>query len=333
MSDPERVAALPATMRAVVYDAYGPASNLRLEQVPVPQPAAGEVLVQLVATSVNLSDWETLRGDPFYARVGGLRRPGKRILGSDIAGTVVAVGPEETRFAVGDAVFGDILDDKGGFAEYAAAPASALARKPPELTFAQAAAIPQSGEIAVHALTKARPGSRILVNGAGGGSGAFLLQLAAQSGHRVTGVDNAAKLDLMRRMGADDVIDYRAQDFTRTGPYDLIIDLVAYRSVFAYRRALAPGGRCLVVGGTTRVLIRMLTLGALVGVLSGTRLGVLGVPTGPARFEPLAARCASGEIQVPIDSEFDLARTAEALEYHGLGHAHGKVIVRMRPER
>lgn len=331
MSDPER-AALPTTMRAVVYDAYGPPSNLRLEQVLVPRPAAGEVLVQLVATSVNLSDWETLHGDPFYARIGGLARPARRILGSDIAGTVVALGPGVSRFAVGDEVYGDILERKGGFAEYAVATESALARKPAQLSFAQAAAIPQSGEIAVEAMTKARPGLRLLVNGAGGGSGAFLLQLAKAAGMHVTGVDNAGKLEIMRRMGADETIDYREQDFTRTGPYDLVIDLVAYRSVFAYRRALAPGGRCFVVGGTTRVLIRMLTVGALVGLVSGTRLGVLAVPTGPARFEPLADLCASGEIQVPIDAEYELVRTREALEHQGNGRALGKVVVRIRDD-
>ncbi|WP_292735552.1 MULTISPECIES: NAD(P)-dependent alcohol dehydrogenase [Microbacterium] len=332
MSDPEHVEALPATMRAVVYDAYGPPSNLRVEQVPVPRPAAGEVLVQLVATSVNLSDWETLRGDPFYARIGGLTRPVRRILGSDIAGMVVAIGRGVSRFAVGDEVYGDILERKGGFAEYAVAPESALARKPAQLSFAQAAAIPQPGEIAVEAMTKARPGSRLLVNGAGGGSGAFLLQLAKAAGMHVTGVDNAGKLDFMRLMGADETIDYREQDFTRTGPYDLVIDLVAYRSVFAYRRALAPGGRCFVVGGTTRVLIRMLTVGALVGLVSGTRLGALAVPTGPARFEPLAARCAAGEIQVPIDAEYNLVHTREALEHHGNGRALGKVVVRIRDD-
>lgn len=331
MSDPERVA-LPTTMRAVVYDAYGPPSNLRIEQVPVPRPAAGEVLVQLVATSVNLSDWETLHGDPFYARIGGLTRPARRILGSDIAGTVVAIGPGVSRFAVGDEVYGDILEQKGGFAEYAVATESALARKPAQLSFAQAAAIPQSGEIAVEAMTKARPGLRLLVNGAGGGSGALLLQLAKVAGMHVTGVDNAAKLDFMRLMGADEVLDYRAEDFTQTGPYDLVIDLVAYRSVFAYRRALAPGGRCFVVGGTTRVLIRMLTVGALVGLVSGTRLGVLAVPTGPAWFEPLAARCAAGEIHVPIDAEYNLVHTREALEHHGNGRALGKVVVRIRDD-
>ena len=320
-------------MRAVVYDEYGTPSNLRVERIPVPSPRAGEVLIRVVTTSINLSDWEGLRGDPLYARMGGLRRPARRVLGSDIAGTVVAVWQDVTRLAVGDEVYGDILEHKGGFAEYAIARASALARKPSTLTFAQACAIPQSGEIAVEAMRNARPGSRLLVNGGGGGSGAFLLQLARAAGVHATGVDSAPKLDFMRRMGADEVLDYRAHDFTRTGPYDLVIDLVAYRSVFAYRRALALRGRAMVVGGTTRVLLRMLTIGALTGLLTGTRLGMLAVRTGPTRFEPLAARCGAGEIEVPIDSEYPLAQTAEAIAHHGEGRALGKVVVRVADDR
>lgn len=318
---------IPSTMRAVVYDRYGPPERLALTTVPVPRPRAGEVLVKIVATSLNLSDWETLHGDPFYARVNGLFRPRHRILGSDVAGRVVAVGSGVTALAVGDAVFGDILEVKGGFAEYVAAPASALVRNPEALTFAQASAIPQSGAIALAALARAQPGQRMLINGAGGGSGSLAIQLASAAGVHVTGVDNAAKQDFMTRMGADAVFDYRRQDFTRTGPYDLIIDLVAHRSVFSYRRALAPGGTALVVGGTTRALLRMVTVGAAVGAVSGRRLGVLMVPSGSNVFAGLAERCASGEVDIPIDSVFPLEQTADALRRLGEGQALGKIVV------
>jgi NADPH:quinone reductase-like Zn-dependent oxidoreductase len=198
------------------------------------------VLVKIAATSVNLSDWETLRGSPLYSRIGGLRSPARRTLGSDLAGWVDAVGPAVTRFRPGDEVYGDNLMLKGGFAEYAIAPESVSASKPAALTFAKAATIPQAGVIALQGIEGASAGQRVLINGAGGGSGSFAIQLAKRLGAQVTGIDNAGKLDFMRSVGADNVIDYRSEDFTRSGPYDLILDLVAHRSVFAYRRALAP---------------------------------------------------------------------------------------------
>jgi NADPH:quinone reductase-like Zn-dependent oxidoreductase len=314
-------------VKAVVHDRYGPPGVLRVEDVPVPAPAAGQVRVQVAATSVNLSDWEGLTGSPAYARLGGLRAPRIRTLGSDIAGTVDAVGDGVHRLAPGDEVYGDNLGLKGGFAEYAIAPEAALARKPPELSFVQASAIPQAGAIATFGTRGLGPGTRLLINGAGGGSGAFAIQLAKQLGAHVTGVDNAGKLDFMRSLGADEVIDYRADDFTRRGPYDRILDLVAHRSVFAYRRALAPGGRYQCVGGPVRSLLRVLTVGQLAGRLTGRRLGVLVVKEGPATFEPLAARCATGDVVVHIDRRFPLDQTPAALTHVGEGRALGKVVV------
>ena len=314
-------------MRAVVYDRYGPPDVLRIEDVPVPSPGPSQVLVKVIATSVNLSDWECLRGDPMYARIGGLRSPARRVLGSDIAGIVEAVGPDVTAFRPGDEVYGDNLDLKGGFAEYALAPESALAHKPEELTFAEASTIPQAGPIALQGMAAAGPGRRVLINGAGGGSGMFAIQLAKRAGAHVTGVDNAGKLDFMTSLGADDVIDYRSQDFTRGEPHDLVLDNVAYRSVFAYRRSLARGGRYLCVGGTSRSLLRILTAGFVVGRLTGRRLGVLVVKLGPAHFQPLAELCVSGDLQIHIDSTFTLEEVPQALAHHGEGRALGKVVV------
>ncbi len=315
-------------MRAVVYDRYGGPDELRLAELPIPAPAADQVRVHVAATSVNLSDWEGLRGSPAYARIGGLRRPARRILGSDIAGVVDAVGAEVTRFRVGDQVYGDNLRLKGGFAEYAIAPESALALLPAGLTFAQASTIPQAGAIALQGVRTAGPGSRVLINGAGGGSGSFAIQLCADSGAHVTGVDNAAKQDFMRQVGAHEVIDYGREDFTRTRrPYDLILDMVAHRSVFAYRRALAPGGRYRCAGASMGTLLRVATMGPVLGRLTGRSIGVLAVQQGPAHFEPLADLVAAGRVTIHIDRVVPLDEVPAALARVGEGRARGKVVV------
>ena len=314
-------------MRAVVYDRYGSPGVLRIEDLPTPSPSGRQVLVRVAAASVNLSDWETLRGSPLYSRIGGLRRPARPTLGSDIAGWVDAVGPAVTRFRPGDEVYGDNLAFKGGFAEYAIAPETVLAHKPAALTFAEASTIPQAGVIARQGTDGATAGDRVLINGAGGGSGSFAIQLAKRLGAEVTGVDNAGKLDFMRAVGADHVIDYRSEDFTRGGPYDLILDLVARRSVFAYRRALAPGGRYRCVGGPVPTLLRVLTIGAVAGRLTRRRIGVLAVKEGPEHFQPVAALCVAGDLAVHIDRTFGLDQVPEALAYVGEGRARGKVVV------
>lgn len=315
-------------MKAVVYDQYGSPDLLHVEEVPVPSPAAGQVRVKVAATSVNLSDWEGLRGSPAYARIGGLRRPAHRTLGSDIAGVVDDLGQGVSRFRTGDEVYGDNLALMGGFAEYALAPESVLAHKPAQLTFPEASTIPQAGAIALQGTEPTVAGGRVLINGAGGGSGSFAIQLAKRLGAHVTGVDNVAKQDFMRSMGADDVIDYRRDDFTRTTqPYDLILDLVAHRSVFAYQRALAPGGKYRCVGGSVRALLRVLTMGSVVGRITGRSIGVLVVKEGPSYFEPLAGLCVAGSVRIPIDRSFALDELPAALARVGEGRACGKVVV------
>ncbi len=315
-------------MKAVVYDRYGSPDVLRIEDVPVPLPGSGQVRVRVAATSINLSDWECLRGSPAYARIGGLRRPARRTLGSDIAGVVDEVGDGVSRFRVGDEVYGDNLALMGGFAECALAPESALAHKPAELTFAEASTIPQAGVIALQGTKPATERSRVLINGAGGGSGSFAIQLAKRAGAHVTAVDNDAKQDFMRSLGADEVIDYRRDDFTRTAhPYDLVLDLVAYRSVFAYRRALARGGSYRCVGGTARSLLRLVSVGTVVGRLTGRSLGVLFVKQGPSHFEPLVDLCVRRKIRVEIDRVVSLEEVPAALAHVGDGRALGKVVV------
>jgi NADPH:quinone reductase-like Zn-dependent oxidoreductase len=317
-------------VKAVVHDRYGPPDVLSVEDVPSPVPAAGQVRVKVVATSVNLSDWECLTGSPAYARLGGLRSPARRTLGSDIAGVVDEVGPGVVGFRPGDEVYGDNLALKGGFAEYAVAPADALAPKPEGLTFVEASAIPQAGAIALQGMAKAAAGTRVLINGAGGGSGSFAIQLAKRAGAHVTGVDNETKLDFMRAVGADDVVDYRQEDVTRTRPpYDLVLDMVAHRSVFAYRRALAPGGTYRCVGGSVPTLLRVLTAGSALGALSRRSIGVLAVKEGPRHFAPLAELCVAGEVRICVDRVFPLDEVPAALARVGAGAALGKVVVRI----
>lgn len=316
-----------------MYERYGGPEVLELRNLPIPLAGPGEVLVEVVATSINLSDWENLHGSPAYARIGGLRRPRQQVLGSDIAGRVVALGPGATRFAIGDEVFGDTLSTgSGGFAEFVAVPETALAAKPSRLSFAEASAIPQAGAIAGRAVALAEAGSRMLLNGAGGGSGSLAIQLAVAKGVAVTAVDNAGKLDYLRELGAQRVIDYRREDFTRSGRYDVIVDLVARRSIFAYRRALAKHGRCVMVGGTARTLVRMLTVGPLLGAATGAHLGVLFVHQGPVHFASVADKCASGEITVRIDRVFGLDEVPAALTWHGESRALGKVVVAVRSD-
>ncbi|MEV4619484.1 NAD(P)-dependent alcohol dehydrogenase [Asanoa sp. NPDC049573] len=312
-------------MKAVVYDAYGPPEVLRIEEVERPVPRADEVLVKVHAASVNASDWESLVGRPAYARIGGLRRPRIRTLGSDIAGVVEAVGPDVTRFRAGDAVFGDNLQRKGGFAEYAIAREKVLALKPPRLSFEEAAAMPQAAVIALQGIRgNVRAGQRVLVNGAGGGAGAYAIQLAKLDGAEVTGVDNTGKLDFMRAVGADHVVDHTRTDVTRAGQrYDLVLDLAGHHSVLAHRRVLAPGGRYRWVGGSVGTLLQVLIAGPLVG---GQRLLV--VKPNTADLLAMAALCTAGTVVTHIERRFPLDETAAALRHLGEGRALGKVVVR-----
>lgn len=314
-------------MKAVVYDKYGPPEVLSVRDVPLPEPGTGEMRVKVVATGLNLSDWECLLGQPAYSRIGGWRRPARNVLGSDIAGVVDRVGDGVTAFRPGDEVYADNLTLKGGFAEYVVMPANCAALKPKELTFAEAATLPQSGAIALQGTRWAGPGKRVLINGAGGGTGSFAIQLAKQAGAHVTGVDNATKLDHMRSVGADEVIDYQQDDYTKGEKYDLVLDLVARRSVFAYRRALQRGGTYRCVGGTSRSLLRIVTAGRLIGLATGRSIGVLVVKEGPEHFQPLADLCVSGDVKIHVDSTYDLDHAADALSRVGESRALGKVVV------
>lgn len=320
-------------MKAVVYARYGPPDVLQLGEIAVPQPRNDEVLIKIHAASVNRSDWECLTGKPLYARFGGLFRPGRRILGSDIAGRVEAVGKDHKQFKVGDAVFGDILEHMGGFAEYVCARGGAMALKPAGLSFEVASALPQAGVIAWQGICskgQTQPGQQVLINGAGGGAGAFAVQLAKQRGAEVTAVDNAGKQDFLRSLGADHVIDNAREDFAKCGrQYDLILDLVAHRSASAVLRALKPGGRYLYVGGSVATLFQILLFGPLLRRATGKHVRILAVQPNHEDMSHVAALCESGKLKVAIDRRFALDEVPHALRYLGDGHVKGKIVIAM----
>jgi NADPH:quinone reductase-like Zn-dependent oxidoreductase len=318
-------------MKAVAYERYGTPDVLRLVDMAMPRPKDHEVLVKVRAVSLNGSDWETLRGKPAYSRIGGPFRPRHPVLGSDIAGRVEVVGAGVTRFRPGDDVFADILSFMGGLAQYVSVPERVLGPMPAGMTYAQAAALPQAGAIALQSVVhkgQVQPQQRVLINGGGGGGGMYAIQLAKLHGAEVTGVDNAEKLAFMESLGADNVIDYTRQDFTRDGrTYDLIVDLAGHRSPSAYRRALAPGGRYLYVGGSMATLLKVLLIGPWTGRAADKKVRVLAVRLGVEHLGPLVELCQAGTITTVIDRQYQLPEVPEALGYLGAGHAKGKVVV------
>ena len=318
-------------MKAVVYTRYGPPDVLRLMDVQAPVPKDDEVLVRVHAVSLNASDWEVLQGKPLYSRLGGPFRPRHHILGSDIAGRVVAAGRNATRFRPGEDVFADILSHMGGFAEYVCVRETALAQMPAGLTYDHAAALPQAGAIALQGIQdkgRVQPGHKVLINGAGGGSGMYAIQLAKLRGAEVTGVDNSEKLEFMRSLGADHVIDYTRDDFTTNGrTYDLILDVAAHRPAFAYQRSLTPGGRYLYVGGSVATLLQVLMIGPVLGRAGRKSIRLLAVRLGVQHLDPLVELIQAGKITTVIDRRFPLSEVPEALRYLGEGHAKGKVVV------
>jgi NADPH:quinone reductase-like Zn-dependent oxidoreductase len=318
-------------VKAIVYIQYGPPDVLQLKEVAKPTPTEDEVLIKVQAVSINRSDWEGLIGKPLYARIGGLLKPGRQILRSDIAGRVEMAGSNVKRFKPGDEVFGLMAAYAGGFAEYVCAPESALALIPTGMTIEEAAAIPQAAVIALQAIRdkgQVQPGQKVLINGAGGGAGTFAVQLAKLYGAEVTGVDNTGKLDFMRSLGADHVIDYTREDFTKNGQqYDLILDVIANRSVFAYQRALSPTGSSFFVGGSVATLFQILFLGPWIRRTTGKKMRLLVVQPNPKDMLHMTELCEAGKVVPFIDRRYPLSEVPEALRYLGEGRAKGKVVI------
>ena len=326
-------------MKAIVFTEYGSPDSLQLKDVSKPVPNSNEVLVKVHASSINSWDWEFQSGSSWITRLSaGLLKPKptKQILGSDVAGTVEAVGKGVTRFKQGDELFGDLWDSWGGFAEYASADENTFERKPNNVTFEQAAAVPQAGVLALQGLRttgKIQPGQKVLINGAGGGVGTFAIQIAKYIGTEVTGVDATDKLDLVRSLGADHVIDYTQEDFCKNGQqYDLILDVHTYRSMFDYKRALTPTGTYAIVGGSSLRVDQALLLRLWALITRDTQKLRL-VMEGPNKgLADLAELLETGNVVPVVDRVYPLSEVPDALRYFVEGHHKGKIVISIENE-
>lgn len=315
-------------MKAVLYTEYGSPDVLQFTEIEKPVPGDHEVLVKVYAASANPADWHLMRGEPFLARFeNGISKPNRTRLGADLAGRVEAVGKKVKQFQAGDEVFGELpLNALGSFAEYACAHEDTFALKPARLTFEQAAAVPLAAFTALQGLRdkgRIREGQRVLVNGASGGVGTFAVQIAKSYGTEVTGVCSTRNLDLVRSIGADHVIDYTREDFTRNGQrYDLIFDAMGNLSLSGCRRALTPDGVCSVAGFTS--LPRLFT----VMLFGGRRIGLMETAS-PNKKDLLILRglLESGKMTPVIDRTYQFHDIPEAIRHLETGHARGKVVI------
>jgi len=316
-------------MKAIVYTQYGSPDVLHLEEVEKPTPTDDQVLVKIYATSITAADIDQLRGT-FLIRLAGIRKPQYKILGSDFAGRVESVGKNVTGFQVGDEVYGDLTEGGfGAFAEYVCVSESFLALKPVNLTFEQAAAATSVGCIALQGVNnRVQAGQKVLINGAGGGVGTFAVQVAKSLGADVTGVDSAGKLAMVRSIGADHVMDYDQADFTQNGQkYDLILDMVARRSIFHYQRSLTPTGTYLVVGGTVSAIFQAFFVGTWLSRRSQQHLGVLMMQVNQKNLMVMKDFLEAGDIMPVIDKTYAFKDIPVAFRYFEEGHVRGKVVI------
>lgn len=319
-------------MKAAVYRDYGPPDVLKIEEVEKPVPGDDEVLVEVHAAAVNYSNMAFVSGKPFLIRLmgAGLLKPKYKILGSDIAGRVEAVGRKVKQFQPGDEVYGDLsFHGRGGFAEYVAVSEDALALKPVNLSFEEAAAVPEAAVVALQGLRdvgQIQPGQKVLINGASGGIGTFAVQLAKSFGAEVTGVCSTRNLEMVRALGADHVIDYTEEDFAENGHrYDLILATVGYRSLFDYKRALNADGTYVCTGGTLTQVFQPMFLGPFVS--GDTRMANLVLKFNRDDLVFLKELIETGEIMPVIDRCYPFNEIAEAIRYYGEGHSTGKVVI------
>lgn len=321
-------------MRAIVKDRYGPPDVLYVDELDVPIPGDDQVLVKVQAASLNTADSDHLRGLPPIARLGtGLRRPKSRRIGLDVAGRVEAVGRAVTGLRPGDEVWADLFEvGHGSFAEYVCAPAAAFSPKPVTATFEVAATVPHSGVLALQGLRGKGPveaGQKVLINGAGGCVGPFAVQIARSFGAEVTAVDHTEKLDLLRAVGADHVVDYTQEDFTENGHrYDLILDIAATRSILRFRRSLSPDGRYVLIARSLAGFFGALVLGAWISLTGRKRMGTfMWRPNHRNDLDLLRDLLDSGRVRPLIDRRYRLEDVPDALRYLEAGQARGKLIV------
>jgi NADPH:quinone reductase-like Zn-dependent oxidoreductase len=315
-------------VRAIVQSGYGGPERLSVADLPDPVPGPGDVLLRVRAVSLNGSDREHLAGAPAYARMSGLRSPRNPVPGSDVAGAVVAVGAEVTAFAPGDEVFGELGGYRGGLAELVATPPDLLMRRPAGLSAIAAAAIPQAGCIGLRAVVGVGQGDHVLVNGAGGAGGGFVVGLAKHRGAVVTAVDHGSKAAFLRSLGADETVAYESEDWaTHRGRYDLVVDLIGRRSPFRVERALAEGGSYRLIGGHVRVLLAMAVVGPMLGRRTGRHVGVFVVPQSRATLEEVTGLVMAGAVAPTVDSVVPLDEAPAAFARLADGQVLGKVVV------
>ncbi|MFA5311886.1 MAG: NAD(P)-dependent alcohol dehydrogenase [Methanomassiliicoccales archaeon] len=316
-------------MRAAVWTKFGPPDVLELQEVERPAPGEDELLIKVHAASINSWDWELMKGEA-QITFGGRLRPKYKILGCDVAGVVEDIGRNVKGFKLGDEVFGDISgSDWGGFAEYVCAKERVMALKSPKMSFEQAAATPQAAVLALQGLRDKgdiRQGQRVLINGAGGGVGTFAVQIAKSFGAEVTGVDFTDKLEMLRSIGADRVIDCSKEDFTRMDrEYDLIVDVMSQRSIFDYKRALAPKGVCVLVGGSAGAIFPAMIFGSW--VLWGKKVRVLLLRPNSEDLAHINDLFEIGKLIPIIDGCYALDDIAEAFRYYIEGRVKGKIVI------
>jgi NADPH:quinone reductase-like Zn-dependent oxidoreductase len=320
-------------MRAIVYHTYGSPDVLELKEVKKPSPKDDEVLVKVYAASVNALDWHLLSSDIFLVRLNsGLLKPKHQILGADVAGRVEAVGRNVQQLRPGDEVFGDIFDSGlGGFAEYVSAHEDAFVLKPANMTFDEVAAVPVAALTALQGLSdkgQIQPGQKVLINGASGGVGTFAVQIAKALGAEVTAVCNTRNVDMVRSIGADQVIDYVEEDFTKKEQqYDLILAANGYHPILAYKRALSPKGRYVMSGGSMAQMFQAMALGPVISMTGSQKMGNFLARANQKDLLFIKELLEAGKIVPVIDKRYSLSEVADALRYFGEGHAKGKVVI------
>ena len=317
-------------MKAIVYEKYGTPDVLQLKEAAKPVPGEDEVLVKVHAASINDWDWGLLYGDFINRMLNGLRKPRRNILGSDIAGKIETVGKKVKRFKAGDDVYGDLSGQWGGFAEYVCAPEKSLSLKPAAMSFEEAAAIPQAAMLAVQGLIdkgKIKQAQKVLINGAGGGVGTFAIQIAKLYGAEVTGVDKATKLEMLRSIGFDHVIDYTKEDFTKNGKaYDLILDAKTNRSAFDYTRSLNRNGVYVTVGGSIGHLLQVLILARLIRMIQSKHLRIVALkPNKDLAF--MNDLFEKGKVRTVIDGPYRLDQLGEAFRHFAKADHLGKIVI------
>lgn len=320
-------------MKAIVVEQYGTPEVMKFQDVEKPTPKDNEVLVKIHAASLNMFDWHLLTADIFLVRLNaGFFKPKYRIPGADVAGRVEAIGKNVTQFKAGDEVYGDLAASGcGSLAEYVAVPEKALALKPVNMTFEEAAACPMAAVTALQGLRdqgKLQPGHKVLIQGASGGVGSFAVQIAKALGAEVTAVCSTRNMEQVRSLGADHVIDYTKEDFTRNGKqYDLILAVNGYHPINEYKNSLTPIGIYVMAGGSTRQIFEAVLRGSFVSEKNGRTLGALTAQPKQEDLVFLKGLVEAGKVKPVIDKRFPLNETAHALRYLGEGHARGKVVI------